>query len=167
MSQKLGFSYVDEEQDAKLIDELLNVFNHQEIDMTIFFRQLGALSSDDAELDIDQALKQLSPGFYTEKASKELCSWLVNYWQRRQQDSVTAEQRQQAMNKVNPKYVLRNYLAQQAIDKSEQGDHSMVLELLDVLRQPYDEQPDNEYLSLKRPDWAKHKVGCSMLSCSS
>jgi len=167
MSEKLGFSSVREEQDVTLIDELLNVFKHQEIDMTIFFRQLAMLSSDSVELNIDQALKQLSPAFYTEEPTEVLRSWLVNYWQRRQQDVVTPEQRQQAMNRVNPKYVLRNYLAQQAIDKSEQGDHSLVLELLDVLRKPYDEQPDKEHLSLKRPDWAKHKVGCSMLSCSS
>jgi uncharacterized protein YdiU (UPF0061 family) len=71
------------------------------------------------------------------------------------------------MLSVNPKYVLRNYLAQQAIDAADAGDVSYLETLLEVLKTPYAEQPEHDDLAAKRPEWARDKPGCATLSCSS
>ena len=71
------------------------------------------------------------------------------------------------MDAVNPKYVLRNYMAQLAIDKANDGDYALIDELYQLLKDPYSDQPENQEWFAKRPEWARNKVGCSMLSCSS
>jgi uncharacterized protein YdiU (UPF0061 family) len=100
-----------------------------------------------------------------------MANWLHKYQQRLQQDYVIyggeQEARRARMNQINPKYVLRNYMAQQAIDKAAQGDFSEVNTMLQLLRNPYDEQPEHHQYFARRPEWARTKAGCSMLSCSS
>ena len=71
------------------------------------------------------------------------------------------------MRASNPKYVLRNYMAQLAIEKAEKEDLSLLKELATMLKDPYAEATQYQHWYKKRPEWARNKVGCSMLSCSS
>ena len=98
---------------------------------------------------------------------KDTLDWLSRYQQLLQRLKISEAERKAAMHRVNPKYVLRNYLAQEAIDLAEQGDYSRLHTLLEVLKHPYDEQPENERFAAKRPEWARNRAGCSTLSCSS
>lgn len=156
MANKLGLDK-PEQDDQSLFEELERLLAEVETDMTIFYRLLA---------NDNVTLQTLEPAYYQpEQLSDEyrdnLQAWLARYLAR------APENRAQLMNNTNPKYVFRNYLAQQAIDKAEAGDYTMVNELLAVFRKPYDEQPEYARYSVKRPDWARTKVGCSMLSCSS
>ncbi len=126
----------------------------------------------DAELSNEALMMPLMEAYYvpeqlTEEYKARLGNWLKSYIKRVKNSGMADVERIKPMNAANPKYVLRNYLAQLAIDKAEQGDFSMVNELLELLRHPYDEQPGKEEFALKRPDWARQRAGCSMLSCSS
>lgn len=144
-----------------------------ETDMTIFFRKLALLDSNQKnEASDDVLLKLLLEAYYlpdqlTDKYKERMGKWLRSYLARVHSDGSSGESRRKKMNAHNPKYVLRNYLAQLAIDKAADGDFSKVNELLDLLRKPYDEQAGMEEYAAKRPEWARHRAGCSMLSCSS
>src|SRR5690606_26873345 len=130
-----------------------------------FFREL-------ARLDIDApTVRVVREAFYTdegfERHGDALGQWLEEYAARVREEDMPIEARVARMNAANPRFVLRNYLAQEAIDAAEQGDMGPTEELLEVMRRPYDEQPGREHYAARRPDWARHKAGCSMLSCSS
>ncbi len=174
MVNKLGFQSFNED-DLALIDELHRVLELTETDMTIFYRLLANLdislltnSDDKALIDVVKLAYYSEP---SEEAFAAMANWLRHYLARVQQDYVVHgephEQRKLRMNRTNPKYVLRNYMAQQAIDKATEGDYSEVQLLLELLRKPYNEQPEFERYFAKRPEWARTKAGCSMLSCSS
>ncbi|MGZ5051198.1 MAG: protein adenylyltransferase SelO [Methylobacter sp.] len=171
VAAKLGLDTYNPAIDDELNTELLILLQMVETDMTIFYRKLATLALD-TELNDDVLSAPLHDAYYVpEQLSDEynarLCTWLRRYIKRVQDAGVTDAARRERMNATNPKYVLRNYLAQLAIDKAEQGDFSMVNDLLNLMRRPYDEQPDKEQFAVKRPDWARQRPGCSMLSCSS
>ena len=164
IAAKLGLLECRDE-DVELMQSLQSLLHAAEADMTIFFRALADVAAEApsaepfAEAFYDAGKKQrTAPG---------LDAWLVRYAARLQTDDQRPEQRRARMNAVNPRYVLRNYLAQQAIDRAEQGDYAGIAELLDVLRRPYEDQPGAGQYAQRRPDWARNRAGCSMLSCSS
>jgi uncharacterized protein YdiU (UPF0061 family) len=175
MAEKLGLQAYQASSDERLIDELLAILAVVETDMTLFYRQLATIDwqvidfiniTDDALLQ-PLLLAYYAPDDLTAPVKARIGRWLRHYAQRLQRDNTPFSLRQQRMNAVNPHFVLRNYLAQLAIDKAEQGDFSLIAELLAVLRHPYTEQPAYQAFAQKRPDWAKARAGCSMLSCSS
>ncbi len=172
-ADKLGLVSL-EPADEGLTSDLFRLLQQVETDMTLFFRLLGTVPMDgDVDAADDSALVEpLRRAFYTEEAfapaqRAALAGWLRRYAARVQQDGAASSVRRERMNKVNPKYVLRNYLAQLAIDGLEQGDAAFMERLMTVLARPYDEQPEHDDLAERHPEWARHKPGCSALSCSS
>lgn len=173
---KLGLEAFKPGTDDRLVEELFETLLAAETDITVFFRRLALVEAqrdagpdDIADDDLLAPIREAyyRPGQLTAGRKARIAGWLRDYIRRVRRDGMPDAVRRERMNAVNPKYVLRNYLAQQAADKAEQGDPSLVHELLEILRRPYDEQPEKEAFARKRPEWARSRAGCSMLSCSS
>jgi uncharacterized protein YdiU (UPF0061 family) len=167
MRAKLGLTSA-KQTDINIIQSLENNLQATETDMTIFFRTLSSFKKEQPE----KGVELIQDAFYTPDTIKgnilnNWKQWFANYAKRLEDETTSADERQKQMNKINPKYVLRNYMAQLAIDKADKGDVSLLEELYLMLKEPYLEQPKFEHWFAKRPEWARHKVGCSMLSCSS
>ncbi len=135
--------------------------------MTLFFRALGRVDA----VDTEAGLAPFAAAFYDADARARieppLRDWLARHAARQADDPFDAAQRRETMRLTNPCYVLRNWLAQEAIDRAEQGDPGGISALLEVVRHPYAEQPGRAHYASARPEWARHRAGCSMLSCSS
>ena len=169
---RLGWDHPRDGDDG-LVQDLFQALTRTEVDQVLFFRDLAGVPVDpDGSLPDEELLAPLADAWYQPEelageAGAAVVAWL-RAWGRRVVDGGLADdERRRRMDALNPRFVLRNYLAQEAIDAAEQGDPALVFELLDVLRRPYDEQPGRERFAARRPDWARQRVGCSMLSCSS
>ncbi len=148
MRARLGLQQADD-GDQQLTADVLDLMAESRVDYTRFFRTLC-----DA-----QNHAQLRNDFVNREAFD---AWLSRYHARLEQEAKSADERRVMMQSVNPKYTLRNYLAQQAIEKAQQGDFSAVDRLLTVLRKPFDEQPEYETYAALPPDWGKElQISCS------
>ena len=138
------------------------------LDYTLFFRALATLPD---TIPATGGITELLGDISYDEAKLELHHSQLRAWLDRWHASLDSDDshaaRRRRMNAVNPRFVLRNYVAQQAIRLAESGDESMIHTLLHVLQRPYDEQPDHVALMQRRPEWARNEAGSSMLSCSS
>lgn len=150
---KLGLQSAQPDDDA-LFDAMFEMMQRNHVDFTLFFRRLSELKLDMPSSD--EPIRDLC----IDRASFD--AWATTYRARLRQENSDDELRRHAMRAINPKYVLRNYLAQLAIEKAQNKDFSEVSKLLHVLEKPFADQPENEQYAALPPDWAsKLEVSCS------
>ncbi|MBI5316396.1 MAG: YdiU family protein [Nitrospirae bacterium] len=153
MQEKFGLRE-EQEDDATLIQDLLSLMHQSHVDYTNFFRALGSFSSQDGLRN--ERLRD----FFLDRAA--FGGWAKRYATRLRREKSEDEERSSHMNLVNPKYVLRNYLAQQAIEKAQRKDFSEIDRLLTLLQNPYSDQPGMDAYAAPPPNWGKHlSVSCS------
>lgn len=175
MARKLGLDTgnIESNEAASLIEQLTRNLRISETDMTLFFRDLADF--DPATVTVETAARDfLAPiweAFYDPDLPQSVMStwetWFRRYAAALKGSGIPNNEKRAGMNRHNPRFVLRNWLAQQAIDKATEGDLSGIHELMEVLKSPYEEQANKAHLAKKRPEWARHQPGSSMLSCSS
>ena len=146
MRAKLGL-FEKEERDELLIYDLEDLMKSNEVDMTIFYRLLsdfkkGQSPSNFVSWNVLDFIKEAFyfPETIVESDLERWNEWFLGYSKRLEKESLGDETRKSIMNQVNPKYVLRNYMAQMAIDKAEEGDYSLIDEFFGMLKKPYDDQ---------------------------
>ena len=152
MRRRLGLRRA-EEGDDELLKRLLGLMQRGGVDYSLFFRRLG-------DEPVAAALRRLREEF-VDLAGFD--GWSGDFLARLAlEEPESEEDRRARMHAVNPKYILRNYLAQEAIQAAEQGDYGPVRELHAVLSRPFDEQPGKESYAERPPEWGKHlEISCS------
>ncbi|MGB1330195.1 MAG: protein adenylyltransferase SelO [Gammaproteobacteria bacterium] len=144
--KKLGLDLAKPE-DATLIQGLLDIMESEKLDYTNTFRNLT------------QALAEENSPELQSEISK---SWVVSFLERHSKETLSKDKRLKLMNQVNPKFILRNYMAQEAIEAAEVNDSSKLETLMIVITQPYEELIEHEKFANKSPIWAKDlEISCS------
>ncbi|CAH0232040.1 hypothetical protein SRABI106_02205 [Rahnella aquatilis] len=151
MRGKLGF-FTENKQDNDLLTGLLSLMAKEGRDFTQTFRLLS-------QTEQQQAASPLRDEFIDRDAFD---SWYQAYRQRLQTEDIDDATRQDAMKQSNPRIILRNYLAQKAIERAEVDDISALEQLHQALRDPYSDAPQYDEMAKLPPDWGKHlEISCS------
>ncbi len=144
--KKLGFTKSHNE-DAQLIQGLLDIMESEKLDYTNTFRNLS------------QAVTSVKTN---ELNSNVSMSWIKSYQERHNKESIPIAKKILLMNANNPKYILRNYMAQEVIEAAESSDFSALETLIEVITSPYDELEQYEHFANRSPNWAKNlEISCS------
>lgn len=165
MGNKLGLDEVRKE-DVSLISDLEKMLATVQPDMTIFYQLLIDLSLE--AQDKRSVVTQFEECFYqplSDDNAELFFQWVQTYLERIKTNQISKQESQKRMRAANPRFVLRNYLLHEAIEKLEKGEEELFVKLQAALQDPY--SPKNDEFIKKRPSWATQKAGCSMLSCSS
>ena len=144
--KKLGLTKSHNE-DAQLIQGLLDIMESEKLDYTNTFRNLS------------QAVTSVKTN---ELNSNVSMSWIKSYQERHNKESIPIAKKILLMNANNPKYILRNYMAQEVIEATESSDFSALETLIEVITSPYDELEQYKHFANRSPDWAKNlEISCS------
>ncbi|MFN1513660.1 protein adenylyltransferase SelO [Vibrio owensii] len=156
MRAKLGL-HTKVDEDGRLFEAMFELLNQNKADYTRFFRELSNLDVNSPQAVVDLFIDRVAAS-----------AWVDLYLARCELEvddhgeCVSAQTRCEKMRRTNPKYILRNYLAQLAIDKAEEGDFSEVNRLAELLKRPYDEQPEFDDYAKLPPEWGKKmEISCS------
>jgi uncharacterized protein YdiU (UPF0061 family) len=144
--EKLGLKH-DQSEDAALIQGLLDIMESEKLDYTNTFRNLT------------QALtKNITPELDSDFAK----SWIVSFQERQSKEGLSLNKKVISMNQINPKFILRNYMAQGAIEAAENNDFSMIETLMIILTKPFEEHNEFQNFANRSPAWAKDlEISCS------
>ena len=144
--KKLGLKQ-DQSEDAALIQGLLDIMESEKLDYTNTFRNLTQALTNKVTPELDSAVAK---------------SWIVSFQERQTKEGLSVDKKVISMNQVNPKFILRNYMAQEAIEAAENNDFSSLETLIIILSKPFEEHEEFQNFANKSPACAKDlEISCS------
>jgi len=171
MLKKLGLKTTDLSADQTFISELDDVMKHLGSDYTLFFRRLANWDHQktiEESANFTEEVYEICSHPHPSTAKEKFHQWLQKYQSRLKSSGLSPKEKKREMDRINPKYILRNSMAYLANEEMEtEGTQRIFDEIYQALKDPYSEQPDLEKWAQKRPEWAENQPGSSTLSCSS
>ncbi|MCD4758811.1 MAG: YdiU family protein [Arcobacteraceae bacterium] len=142
-----------------IMKEKLGLYNTDIDDTSLILRLFSALHSE--SIDYNSFFWNISNGDFSSIDTHQMKAWLELYEKRLEKEKVSKESRLVKMKKINPKYILRNYMLQDAIDVAQKGDFSLVNSLLTIAQNPYDEHEEFHHYTQLSKNFKTLKCSCS------